>query len=191
MDATVDDLTNYLGPDPNASGDGGFTKVWSFTAGQTWTLKPTLLLDTTFGFARQKQDVLGPDFDAGNFGLDVLEIPGTNDQNNPNQTFRERYAGYPSFNTGLANSTGVNTVGNRDGWNPIFRDERTYSIAANLSKLAGRHDIRGGYSINFLLSRSLAARKRTTRAAPSRSRATPPRSTAARLPTSTTRMRRS
>ena len=80
MDATVDDLTNYLGPDPNASGDGGFTKVWSFTTGQTWTLKPTLLLDTTFGFARQKQDVLGPDFDAGNYGLDVLGIPGTNDQ---------------------------------------------------------------------------------------------------------------
>ena len=144
MDATVDDLTNYLGPDPNASGDGGFTKVYSFTAGQTWTLKSTLLLDTTFGFARQKQDVLGPDFDAGNFGLDVLNIPGTNDQNFANQTFRERYAGYPVFNTGLS------AVGNRDGWNPIFRDERTYSVAANLSKLAGRHDIRGGYSVNFL-----------------------------------------
>ena len=62
------------------TGDGGFTKVYSLTAGQTWTLKPTLLLDTTFGFARQKQDVLGPDFNAGNFGLDVLGIPGTNDQ---------------------------------------------------------------------------------------------------------------
>ena len=57
------------------SGDGGFTKVYSLTAGQTWTLKPTLLLDTTFGFARQKQDVLGPDFDAGNFGLDVPRHP--------------------------------------------------------------------------------------------------------------------
>jgi hypothetical protein len=144
MDAVVDDLTNYLGPDPNASGDGGFTKVWSLTGGQTWTLRPTLLLDTTFGFARQKQDVLGPDFNAGNFGLDVLQIPGTNDQNNPNQTFRERYAGYPVFNTGLS------AVGNRDGWNPIFRDERTYSLAANLTKMAGRHDIRGGYSMVFL-----------------------------------------
>jgi hypothetical protein len=144
MDATVDDLTNYLGPDPNASGDGGFTKVWSFTTGQTWTLRPTLLLDTTFGFARQKQDVLGPDFDAGNYGLDVLGIPGTNDQNYANQTFRDRYAGYPVFNTGLS------AVGNSDGWNPIFRDERTYSFAANMSKLSGRHDIRGGYSVNFL-----------------------------------------
>ena len=140
MDAVVDDLTNYLGPDPNATGDGGFTKVYSLTAGQTWTLKPTLLLDTTFGFARQKQDVLGPDFDAGNFGLDVLGIPGTNDQGTGDQ----RYAGYPVFNTGLS------AVGNRDGWNPIFRDERTYSLAANLAKLHGRHDFRGGYTMNFL-----------------------------------------
>ena len=31
MNAVVDDLTNYLGPDPNATGDGGFTKVWQFT----------------------------------------------------------------------------------------------------------------------------------------------------------------
>jgi hypothetical protein len=140
MDAVVDDLTNYLGPDPNAEGDGGFTKVNSLTAGQTWTLKPTLLLDTTFGFARQKQDVLGPDFNAGNFGLDVLGIPGTNDQGFGDQ----RYAGYPVFNTGLS------AVGNRDGWNPIFRDERTYSLQLNLAKLAGRHDIRGGYSMNYL-----------------------------------------
>ena len=29
FNAEVDDLTNYLGPDPNATGDGGFTKVWS------------------------------------------------------------------------------------------------------------------------------------------------------------------
>ncbi len=140
MDAVVDDLTNYLGPDPNAEGDGGFTKVYSLTAGQTWTLRPTLLLDTTFGFARQKQDVLGPDFNAGNFGLDVLNIPGTNDQGTGDQ----RYAGYPVFNTGLS------AVGNRDGWNPIFRDERTYSLAVNLAKVSGRHDIRTGYSVNFL-----------------------------------------
>jgi hypothetical protein len=140
MDAVVDDLTNYLGPDPAAEGDGGFTKVYSVTAGQTWTLTPTVLLDTTFGFARQKQDVLGPDFNAGNYGLDVLGIPGTNDQGLGDQ----RYAGYPVFNTGFS------AVGNRDGWNPIFRDERTYSLAANVSKVAGRHDIRAGYSVNFL-----------------------------------------
>jgi hypothetical protein len=144
MNATVDDLTNYLGPDPNASGDGGFTKVYQATAGQTWTLSPTLLMDMTFGFGRQKQTVLGPDFQAGNFGLDVLGIPGTNDQGNSNFDFRDRYAGYPQFDF-----TTFSSVGNRDGWNPIYRDERTYSLATNITKMMGRHDIRAGYLMNF------------------------------------------
>ncbi len=141
MNATVDDLTNYLGPDPNADGDGGFTKVWQATAGQTWTFSPTLLMDTTFGFSRQKQDVYGPDFQAGNFGLDVLRIPGTNDQGIGDQ----RYAGYPQFSF-----TTFSELGNRDGWNPIFRDERTYSLATNITKMKGRHEFRGGYTLNFL-----------------------------------------
>ncbi len=55
-------------------------------------MSPTLLMDMTFGFARQKQDVYGPDFKAGNYGLDVLGIPGTNDQGIGDQ----RYAGYPA-----------------------------------------------------------------------------------------------
>ena len=140
MDAVVDDITNYLGPDPNAEGDGGLTKVYSLTAGQTWTINSSLLFDTTFGFARQKQDVLGPDFNAGNFGIDVLGIPGTNDQGFGD----DRYAGYPVFRTGFSD------VGNRDTWTPIFRDERTYSVASNLSKTMGRHDLRTGYTVNFL-----------------------------------------
>jgi hypothetical protein len=140
MDATVDDLTNYLGPDPAADGDGGFTKVWQFTMGQTWTLGPTTIMDSTFGFSRQDQDVLGPDFDAGYYGLDTLGIPGTNDPIDRDP----RYAGYPRFDTGFS------PLGNRDGWNPIFRDERTYSFATNLTKLVGAHEFRGGYLLNFL-----------------------------------------
>lgn len=139
MNAVVDDLTNYLGPDPNATGDGGFTKVYQATAGQTWTLSPTMLMDMTFGYGRQNQHVYGPDFQAGNYGLTTLGIPGTNDQGSGD----ERYAGYPVFNTGFS------AVGNRDGWNPIFRDERTYSLSTNVSKMRGRHDFRGGYLMNF------------------------------------------
>src|SRR5437899_5977802 len=137
MHAIDDDLSNYLGV-PSVTGSGGNTKVYQLTAGQTLTLSPTLLMDQTFGFSRQKQDVLGPDFNAGNFGRDVLGIPGTNDQGSGDQ----RYAGYPRFDF---NGVGFSDLGNRDGWNPIFRDERTYSIATNLTKIVGRHDIRGGY----------------------------------------------
>jgi len=146
MNAVVDDLTNYLGPDPNASGDGGKTKVYQITSGQTWTLGTSLLMDTTFGFSRQKQDVLGPDFNAGNFGLDTLGIPGTNDQGSGDQ----RYAGFPEFRFGGTTSGFFSQLGNRDGWNPIFRDERTYSIAHNMTKVAGSHDFRAGYFLNYL-----------------------------------------
>jgi hypothetical protein len=138
MNAAVDDLTNYLGVE-HGKGSGGFTKVYQATGATTWTLSPTLLSDITFGFGRQHQHVLGPDFQAGNFGLTTLGIPGTNDQGSGDS----RYAGYPVFNTGFS------AVGNRDGWNPIFRDERTYSLATNLTKLKGAHDIRGGYLMNF------------------------------------------
>ncbi len=145
MHAVVDDLSNYLGV-PTVKGSGGLTNVYQLTAGQTWTLSPTLLMDQTFGFSMQKQDVLGPDFNAGNFGLDVLGIPGTNDQGIGDQ----RYAGYPEFRFGGTTSGFFSQLGNRDGWNPIFRDERTYSIATNITKVKGRHDFRGGYFLNFL-----------------------------------------
>ena len=114
--------------------------MWQFTSGTTWTLTPTTMMDITFGFSRQDQQVYGPDFQDGNYGLDVLGIPGTNDQGIGDP----RYAGYPQFNTGFS------ALGNRDGWNPIYRDERTYSIAANITKLKGRHDLRGGYFLNFM-----------------------------------------
>jgi Carboxypeptidase regulatory-like domain len=149
MDAVVDDLTNYLGPPTDSEGDGGFTKVYQATAGYTWNLTQTMLMDMTFGFGRQDQHVLGPDFQSGNYGLDVLGIPGTNDQ----RTGDARYAGFPNFeictDCGAANRAGFSPVGNRDGWNPIFRDERTYSLATNITKVKGRHDFRGGYTLNF------------------------------------------
>jgi outer membrane receptor protein involved in Fe transport len=140
MNATVDDRTYFLGPDPAAEGDGGITKVTQLTTGQTWTMGPTVVWDATFGFSRQKQDVLGPDFQAGNFGLDVLGIPGTNDQGLGDS----RYAGYPRFQTGFTD------LGNFEGWMPIFRDERTYSFATNVTKLRGQHEFRMGYLGNFL-----------------------------------------
>ena len=140
MNAVVDDLTNYLGPDPNATGDGGITKVYQVTAGQTWTLSPTMLMDMTFGFSRQKQDVYGPDFKAGNYGLDDARHSGHQ---------RSGHRRFALCRLSRSFNTGFSAVGNRDGWNPIFRDERTYSLSTNLTKVKGRHDLRGGYFLNF------------------------------------------
>jgi Carboxypeptidase regulatory-like domain/TonB dependent receptor-like, beta-barrel len=158
LDAVVDDRTYFLGPPADVEGDGGLTKVYQFTLGQTWTLSPTVILDSSFGFSRQDQSVLGSDFASGNFGLDVLGIPGTNDQGIGD----DRYAGYPRFNTSvtggvttagtppLTAASPFTTLGNFEGWMPIFRDERTYSFATNLTKVMGAHEFRGGYLLNFL-----------------------------------------
>jgi hypothetical protein len=65
-----------LGFDPGSLGD---TKVYVATAGHTWTLGPTLILDGNFGANIQNQTVTGPDFGT-NYGID-LGIPGVNDPN--------------------------------------------------------------------------------------------------------------
>jgi hypothetical protein len=142
LDAKVDDRTYFLIPDPNGSGDGGLTKVYVATFGHTWTLGPTTVLDSTFGYSRQDQEVLGPDQNSsvGNFGLDVLRLPGTNDQGSGD----DRYWGYPRFDTGFS------ILGNFEGWMPIYRDERTYSFTTNVTKVKGAHEFRGGYGVNFL-----------------------------------------
>jgi len=135
----------YLGVDGGGNGD---TNVYQPTVGQTWTLSPTLILDSTFGFSRQKQVVQAADFGLGNLGSDVFGIPGTNGSD-------PRYAGFPQFTIGSGGAgVPVNNVfsdlGNSDGWNPLYRDERTTNFTTNLTKLVGNHDIRFGYSVNFL-----------------------------------------
>jgi Carboxypeptidase regulatory-like domain len=149
MEATVSNLF-YLGVD---GGGEGNTHVKQATFGHTWTLGTNAVLDSTFGWSRQTQDVLGPDFSLGNFGLDALGIPGTNAVGQFADD--ERYAGFPQFgfastSTFGATNIGYSALGNNAGWNPLFRDERTYAWTSNLTKLIGRHDVRVGYSGNFL-----------------------------------------
>jgi hypothetical protein len=42
-------------------------------------------------------------------------------------------------------STGLGTLGNTSTWTPVWRDERSYTISTNLTKVAGRHEIRTGF----------------------------------------------
>jgi hypothetical protein len=134
MDATVSNLF-YLGVDGGGAGD---TKVYQGTGGHTWTLSPTMILDSTFGFSRQDQVVTGPDFGLGNFGTDVLGIPGTNGPD-------PRQAGIPQFDF-----DSFSPLGNNAGWNPLTRDERTYAFGVNLTKVHNNHEFRAGYNVNYL-----------------------------------------
>jgi hypothetical protein len=137
MNALVDDLFTF--PIGSADGDGGETKVHLITGGQTWSFGRSLLLDSAFGVSMFDQFCSSPDFGLGMMGLD-LGIPGTNDQgrNDP------RYAGMPDFRTGFT------ALGNTPTWSPAYRDEGTVSFSTNVTKVAGSHDFRLGYRVDYL-----------------------------------------
>lgn len=137
MNALVDDLFTF--PLPSADNDGGDTRVHLFTGGQTWALGKTLLLDSSIGVSLFDQFNSSPDFGLGMLGLDA-GIPGTNDQGRGDP----RYAGSPEFRTGFTN------LGNTPTWSPSWRDERTVSYSTNLTKIAGSHDLKGGYRGDYL-----------------------------------------
>jgi hypothetical protein len=136
MDASVQDLF-YL---PFEEAGGGDTQVYLGTIGNTWTLSPTLILDGNAGFNIMKHESQGPDF-GRNFGTDVFGIPGLNEQGltGNSATVPERHSGMPVFETGLG------ILGNNATWTPVVRDERSYTASINLTKVAGRHEIRTGF----------------------------------------------
>jgi outer membrane receptor protein involved in Fe transport len=137
MNALVDDLFTF--PMGSADGDGGETKVHLITGGQTWSFGKSLLLDSAFGISMFDQFCSSPDFNLGMMGLD-LGIPGTNDQGRGDP----RYAGMPEFRTGFT------ALGNTPTWSPTYRDEGTVSFSTNVTKVAGSHDFRAGYRVDYL-----------------------------------------
>ena len=131
LHALVDDLFTF--PIGESDDDGGQTTVYQITGGQTWSLTPTLLLDSSFGVSTDDQFVSSPDFHLGNLGLD-LGIPGTNDQGRGDP----RYAGLPHF------ATGFTAIGGTPTWSPIYMEQKTISFNTNLTKIAGKHDLKAG-----------------------------------------------
>jgi hypothetical protein len=127
MQAEVEDLF-FLGVDEGGIGDTG---NYLATIGHTWTLSPTMLLDGNVGSNWQDQFARASDFGT-HFGRDVFGIPGTNGPD-------PRQSGMPLFVTGLSQ------IGNAAGWHPVERLERSYTVTTNITKMAGAHEIRGGF----------------------------------------------
>ena len=104
MDATVSNLF-YLGVDGGGNGD---TKVYQGTGGHTWTLSPTMILDSTFGFSRQDQVVTGPDFELGNYRHGRARHPR-----------HERTGSASGRHSAVRLRDGFSALGNNAGWNPL------------------------------------------------------------------------
>jgi Carboxypeptidase regulatory-like domain/TonB dependent receptor len=110
----------------------GQTLVQLATIGQTYTVSPSLVIDGTFGWTRFGQNVQSPDLGT-NFGSDVLGIPGTNGPD-------PRESGMPAFNF-----TDYSSLGNTEGWNPLFRNDQSFTFNTNASWVKGEHEVRFGF----------------------------------------------
>jgi hypothetical protein len=131
-------------PLPYTDRGNGDTTVNMYTFGTTWTVNPTMVFDATYGISRMTHETTTQDATFGNFGLDVLGIPGTN--GGANFSDDPRYAGIPYVITSSSSSS----LGNPESWTPVQRDERTYALSVNVTKIRGPHEFRGGYSLNRL-----------------------------------------
>ncbi len=105
--------------------------VQSASIGGTYTLSPRVLVDGTIGWTRQRLGAENVDIDK-NYGLDVLNIPGTNGTD-------RLQGGYPKFVL-----TNLSSLGNPNQSNPfLFRDTQKTGNA-NLSWTKGAHQLRFG-----------------------------------------------
>lgn len=104
-----------------------------FGLGITYTFNSSVVLDANVGYTRQRLGAEGFDI-VSNFGLNVLQIPGTN---GPDRL----QGGVPAFQI----NGGWTNIGNDNTGNPfLFRDNQ-YVAAANLSWLKGSHSFRFGF----------------------------------------------
>lgn len=122
-----------MGPALGGGGVGaGHTLVQLAAIGQTYTVSPTFLVDATLGWTRFGQNVQPPDL-GKNFGRDVLGIPGTNGDD-------PRESGMPAFYI-----SDYTALGNTEEWNPLWRNDQSYTFNANATWIKGPHEIRFGF----------------------------------------------
>ncbi len=112
-----------------------------------------MLLDGNAGYTRQHIGANGDPQD-GDYGTDVLHIPGTNGVG-PN------YEGIPGFQV-----AGIANIGNTNTGSPFeFRDNQ-YTGVINLTKIKGAHNLRFGFEYDQGRSESISAAGRNLRHGP-------------------------
>jgi hypothetical protein len=119
-------------------------RIQNVGLGSSHAFSPNLVLDGDFGYTRQVTGAQSTiDLAAGNYGLDVLNIPGTNGVG-------KNYVGQPTFAFGnVANNgstTSFSSLGNSNGANPfLFRDNQ-FTGDVNLSWTKRTHAMKYGFT---------------------------------------------
>ncbi len=182
MNAVVDDLTNYLGPGSERRGRRRIHQGLSVHDRPDVDAEP----DAADGHDVR---VLAAEAGRARPGLQRRELRPRRARHSGHERSGDRRPALCRLSR--SSTPGFSAVGNRDGWNPIFRDERTYSIAHQHHEDQGapRHPRR--LLPELPLPRSLAAGDRQPARPLHVPRQHDRRSAAARRRTSTTSTRRS
>ncbi len=149
-----DDISDpyTLGAAGGGTFDGGQAgnstgRIQNVGLGFTHVFTPSLLLDMNAGWGRMRIGAQSPD-ETSNFGLDVLQIPGTNGPNPlqggiPGFIFSGSSAA--GFGSGGGSSSGTfSSIGNPNSGNPfLFRDSQSVGNAG-LTWNRGKHSMRFG-----------------------------------------------
>jgi Carboxypeptidase regulatory-like domain len=152
---SVDDPQN-LGQAGGGTFDGGQPgaasgRIQNVGLGMSRVISSNMLIDADFGYTRQVTGAQSTiDLAAGDYGTNVLGIPGTNGPG-------KNYVGQPVFAFGTVQSTGTtnsfSSLGNASGANPfLFRDNQ-FTGDVNFSWTKGRHAMKYGFTYyHFLLN---------------------------------------
>jgi hypothetical protein len=108
--------------------DGG---VWNATVTAAYTVAPTLIIDSYFGFTLEDYNEV-PGRSDEKVGLNYLGIPGTNGP-------RPQDGGWPRFNVASYAAIGIGQTNL-----PIWVHDPQYTYVANANWLRGTHNIRFG-----------------------------------------------
>jgi hypothetical protein len=103
------------------------------TLGHTWTISPTLVLTGHVGFDRMGEHATPPGY-GEELGETVLGIPGANAP-----TDDVRYSGLPGILM-----QGFSTLGGENAWEPVNRNDWTFTTSHNVTWIKGTHEIRMG-----------------------------------------------
>jgi hypothetical protein len=129
---------NYNEPfDFPQAGGGGTGPNHQFaqtvTLGHTMALSPSLVLTGHVGFTRMSETAIPPGYGKP-LGETVL---GITNSNAPESDIR--YSGLPGLNIGS-----FTTLGSATSWEPVTRNDWTFTTSHNLTKVRGSHEFRMG-----------------------------------------------
>lgn len=113
----------------------GFGKTGSITAAMTYTITPTFIIDTNFGFTMMDTNVEQYGLDR-NIGQE-LGIPGTNGK-------RRLDGGWPGFGI-----SGFTTFGLADNYMPYYRHDPQFQWIGNGNWTKGAHNLRFGAELGW------------------------------------------